>query len=401
MKQRGSAKSPFRRSALGLLAIGSVSALMLAGCSADTGSSAGSTGAESGSDIKITVLADITGKAAFFGSAIQKAANFTADELNAKGGIDGHKIVLSVKDTTSTAATASSLMNDALSDGTNAVIFGVLSEEALAIAPLAQDAGIPMINVQAAGDGIVETGDAIWRITPPQANFYPSLAKYVATQFKAKTAAVFYVTDNAPSVTLATKVLPDAFGAEGITITDSVSSSSTETDLTTAVSRLLAGNPDYIQTQAIGAQNIALITQLRRAGYTGNIGGGTALGANALAALGDQANGIVYYSSFVGSDQLPYASGRDFTAAYEKATGEQPTTFNAETYDAFGLIEAAVKAFGSAAPADIISGMAKVAGDGGFTGAQGDPIAFDNRSAKTPGVIIQWENGKETLAPGQ
>ncbi|MCU1480455.1 MAG: hypothetical protein JWQ19_1241 [Subtercola sp.] len=398
MKQRSSTKAPARRRALGILGLGVATALIVSGCSADPAAP----GSSAGAGIKITVLADITGKAAFFGTAIEEASKYTVDELNAKGGINGNQITLTVKDTASSAATASSLMNDAILDNTDAVIFGVLSEEALAIAPLAQDAGIPMINVQAAADGITETGDAIWRITPPQGNFYPKLAEYVSKQLKAKTAAVFYVTDNAPSVTLATEVMPKAFGDVGISITDSVSSSSTETDLTTAVSRLLAGHPDYIQTQAIGAQNIALITQLRRAGFTGGIGGGTSLGANALAALSpDQSNGIVYYSSFVGSDQLPYASGNDFTKAYEAATGKQPTTFNAETYDAFGLIRAAVIASGKVSRADIVSGMAQVASKGGFAGAQGDPITFKDRSADTPGVVIQWEDGKETLAPGQ
>ena len=399
MKQRSSANSPARNRAVGVLALSALSALVLSGCSAEA--DAASSSAVVAEEINITVLSDITGKAGFYGTAIETSAKFAVDEINANGGMDGHKIVLSIKDTTSTAATASSLMNDAISDGTDVIIFGVLSEEALAIAPLAQDAGIPMINIQAAGDGVVETGDAIWRITPPQANFYPTMADYVAEEFQAKTAAVFYITDNAPSVALATEVFPVEFERAGITVTDSVSSSSTETDLTTAVTRLLAGNPDFIMTQAIGAQNITLITQLRRAGFTGQIGGGTALGANALKALGDEADGIIYYSSFVGSDELSFASGRDFTSAFTAAVGEQPTTFNAETFDAFGFIQAAVIASGKVTPEGILAGMNEVATTGGFTGAQADPVSFDGRNAKTGGVIIEWMGGRETFAPGQ
>jgi branched-chain amino acid transport system substrate-binding protein len=383
-----------------VLAVGAgLLAVLLSGCAASATEPAA---AEASTVVRIAVLADLTGKAAFFGTAIGESAQFTVDEMNRSGGIDGRQIELEIKDTGSSAATASSLMNDLILSDTEAVIFGVLSEEALAIAPLAQDAGMPMINVQAAANGIVETGPAIWRITPPQGKFYPKYVDYLKSELKVATAAVFYVTDNAPSVTLATEVLPKELERVGITITDSVASSSTETDLTTAVTRLLEGNPDFIQTQAIGAQNIALITQLKRAGYTGGIGGGTALGANALAALPeDQANGILYYSSYVGSADLPYQSGKDFAAAFEAATGKQANTFDAETYDAFGLIKAAIMASGASTREAIVTGMATVETNGGFVGAQGDPIKFVNRSADTAGVVIRWENGRETLAPGQ
>ncbi len=190
-----------------------------------------------------------------------------------------------------------------------------------------------------------------------------------------KSAAVFYVTDNAPSVELATQVLPKAFGDAGITVTDEVASSSTETDLSSAVTRLLKGNPDHIQTQVIGAQNVTLITQLRRAGFKGTIGGGTALGAGALSDLpATRPTAILYYSSFVGSDELPWQSGADFTTAYTDATGEQPNTFHAETFDAFGLIKEAIEKSGDASREGIKQGMDEVASYGvGLTGAQADP----------------------------
>ena len=390
-----------RRSRAGAaVALASTALLTVSACT--TGET--TTSAEDdGGAVQVLVLADITGKAAFFGEAIEQAADFAESYVNENGGIDGRDLELTVQDTTSDPARASTLMNDAVRGDVDAVVFGVLSEEALTIAPLAQDAGLPMINIQAAADGVVETGDAIWRITPPQQNFYQNYADYLAEEKDVQTASVFYVTDNAPSVTLATEVAPEAFGNAGIEILDSVSSTSSETDLTTVASRLLAGNPDHIQTQAIGAQNIALITQLRRAGFTGTIGGGTSLGAGALSALeGDEADGILYYSSFVGSDELGYESGRQFVSDYEAAEDVQPNTFHAETFDAFRLIQEAVAASGDASRSGIIEGLAQVAADGGLTGAaQAETVTFENRDARTPGVVIEWMDGRETLAPGQ
>lgn len=383
-----------------VVALFAVVAVVATGCG--TGGGASST-EDDGGPLQITVLADITGKGAFFGEAIAQAAEFAAGYINGNGGIDGRTVELDVQDTTSDPGRASTLMNDATRGDADAVIFGVLSEEALTIAPLAQDAGLPMVNVQAAADGVVETGDAIWRVTPPQGNFYANFADYLAANRGVRSTAVFYVTDNAPSVTLATEVLPQVFGDAGIQVLDSVSSTSTETDLTTVTARLLSQSPDHVQTQAIGAQNIALITQLRRAGFTGSIGGGTALGAGALSALpGTEADGILYYSSFVGSPDLAYESGRTFTQAYTDATGGQPNTFHAETFDAFRLIQEAVTAAGGDGSRNgIRTGMAQVAGAGGFAGAQADPLTFENRDARGPGVVIEWQGGRETLATGQ
>jgi branched-chain amino acid transport system substrate-binding protein len=366
-----------------------------------TGCASGDTPAtDDGGPIYISVLADITGKGAFFGEAISKAATFSVDRINSSGGIAGRQIEVSIEDTTSDPGRAASLMTDAAGGDADAVVFGVLSEEALTIAPLAQDAGIPMIAIQAAANGVVETGDQIWRITPPQGNFYPTYAQYLAKQRAVRTAAFFYVTDNAPSVSLGTEVGPKAFADAGIQVVDSVSSTSTETDLTTATARLLANKPDHIQSQAIGAQNIALITQLRRAGFTGSIGGGTSMGAGALSALpGSEGDGIVYYSSFVGSDQLPYQSGKTFVQEFQSAVGIHPNTFHAETHDAFALIQQAVTKSGDVSRAGIKTGMEQVAAGGGFAAAQADPLTFENRDARSAGVVIEWKGGRETLAP--
>lgn len=377
--------------------LAAVAGLTLAACGTGTG-------AVKGDDdtVKITVLTDSSGKAAYFGKAIEESAKFTEQYINDKGGMDGKTVVIDLQDTTSAVATASQQMAKAASGDSDAVIFGVLTEEALAIAPLAQDAKLPMVNIQAGGEGVTEVGDFIWRITPQQALFYPQFANYLAEQKGTRSASVFYVTDNAPSVELATEVLPKAFSDNGIDVINEVASSSTETDLSGAVSKLMEGNPDHIQTQAIGTQNVTLITQLRRAGYRGTIGGGTALGAGALSDLpADQSNGVLYYSSFVGSADLPYASGAEFSTAYQEATGKQPNTFHAETFDAFNFVQQAVLAAGGSSRADIERGMNEVASSGGFPAAQAEKLVFDERDANGPGVVIEWQDGTETLAPGK
>jgi branched-chain amino acid transport system substrate-binding protein len=381
-------------------------ALVTAACSSGDDEEAGAGGVASASGecagpIQITVMADVTGKAAFFGEAIKDGAEFTVDFLNESGGIGGEPIELTIEDTTSDVGRATTQINDAARGETDAVIFGVLSEEALAIGPLAQEAGLPLVNIQAAADGVLDAGDYMWRITPPQRNFYDNFVEYLSANREVESTAIFYVTDNEASRALGEDIGPPAFKKAGIEVTEAVSTTSSETDLTTVADRGLRGNPDHVQLHLIGAQNISMITALRRAGFEGSIGSGTSLGAGALSALpGNEADGILYYSSFVGSEELPHESGVEFTQAFQEATGEQPNTFHAETYDAFRLIQDAVEATGSTCREDIKAGMEQVAEEG-LTGAQGDPITFEERDARTSGVVIEWMGGQETLAPGQ
>jgi branched-chain amino acid transport system substrate-binding protein len=371
---------------------------LLSACGGTSSTAAGSAG---GSDaVKITLLADETGPAAVYGKKIADAAKFSVDHFNAEGGLNGRTIDLDVEDTGSSVSTATSLMSKAVSGGTDAVVFGVLSEEALAIGPIAQQAGVPVVNIQAGGPGITAPGSDVWRITPPQPLFLPTMAKYLADAKSVKSAAIFYSSDNSTNAELA-KDAPADLKNEGISTTNTVSTTTSETDLTADVTKLLSGNPDAVLIYSVGSQNGTLITQLRRAGYTGVIAGGTPFGAGFLSSLpANLSNGILYWGAYVGSSDLKYKTGRDFLADYEKATGQQPDTFAAETYDAVGLIVAGLKKSGDASPSGINTGMTDVANTG-LTGALGDPLTFQDRSAVSKGVIIQWQDGKETLAPGQ
>ncbi len=67
-----------------------------AGCGGSTTTGGGGGGDDT---VNITVLADRTGKAAFFGEAIATSVDFTEGYINDNGGIDGKPIAIDVQDT--------------------------------------------------------------------------------------------------------------------------------------------------------------------------------------------------------------------------------------------------------------------------------------------------------------
>ena len=104
--------------------------------------------------IKIAVIAEAQAVA---GSSIGPAAQLAADEINAKGGIDGRKIEIVVYDDHSSAAEAVRAFQRAVSeDKVNAVIASYTSEVVLALEPWAARLKTLMITPGAASDVITQ-----------------------------------------------------------------------------------------------------------------------------------------------------------------------------------------------------------------------------------------------------
>ncbi len=108
--------------------------------------------AQSKDPIKIGVIAEAQSVA---GSSIPLAAQIAADEINAKGGVDGRKIEIITYDDHSASADAVRAFQRAVSeDKVNAVIASYISEVVLALQPWASRLKTVMITPGAASNVI-------------------------------------------------------------------------------------------------------------------------------------------------------------------------------------------------------------------------------------------------------
>src|SRR5271169_941646 len=104
--------------------------------------------------IKIGVIAEAQAVA---GSSIPQAAQIAADEINAKGGIDGRKIeIVSYDDHSSSADAVRAFQRAINEDHVNAVIGSYISEVVLALEPWAGRLKTVFITPGAASDVITE-----------------------------------------------------------------------------------------------------------------------------------------------------------------------------------------------------------------------------------------------------
>src|SRR5947209_14805761 len=104
--------------------------------------------------IKIAVIAEAQ---AIAGASIPQAAQLAADEINAKGGIDGRKVEIVTYDNHSSAADSVRAFQRAVSeDHVNAVIASYISEVVLALEPWSGRLKTVMVTPGAASDVITQ-----------------------------------------------------------------------------------------------------------------------------------------------------------------------------------------------------------------------------------------------------
>src|SRR5690242_6072561 len=110
--------------------------------------------AQSNTPIKIAVIAEAQAVA---GSSIPQAAQLAADEINARGGVDGRKIqIISYDNHSSAAESVRAFQRAAHEDHVNAVIASYISEVVLALEPWTGRLKTVMITPGAASDVITQ-----------------------------------------------------------------------------------------------------------------------------------------------------------------------------------------------------------------------------------------------------
>jgi len=392
-----------RFAALAALAV-LLSALVVAGCGggssttsgggSETGSAEGGAGSEggggSGEPVNVTAIFDETGIAALAGKPGVEGIELGVEELEA----EGKQVNLTVQDTGSNQTQAVNLLSKAASSDADVVLFGSISAEALAMAPIAQGKGVPFVVQQSGTKGVVEQGEYVFRTTTPQELFFPSLMEYLKEQ-GVKSYSAVVATDSATIAELAESVIPPLAEEDGIEKLGESTVTTEQTNFNSVASQVVEENPDSLFLGVSIAQAAPAISALRRAGYEGLIFASGAFAGGGLVPLGKEANDLIWPEWFTAQTKLP--EGKRFVAAYEKKYGETPVTFAGEGWDMTRLIGAAMDELEGEVNRESMDQALIKATEKGFNASQGQPLRFEERDARGSGFILKAENGKFTV----
>ncbi|WP_158550672.1 ABC transporter substrate-binding protein [Geodermatophilus sp. TF02-6] len=395
------ARNPLRRPRGRAVRAGIAAALLMsaAACGGGDGGGGGdSGGGDSGGGglpdtIRLVSVNPTTGVVAFAGNAANKGYQLAVEEINSSDLLGGSTLQLDLVDTKSEAQTAAQQATTAIADQDVSAIFGsVSSAEAVAMSPLLQKQGLPVVYTQAGSEGVI-AGDYTWRATPLMSSYYPIVSRFVEEQ-GARSIGVVYTSALPTLDEVGSTTIPQMAKDLGIQVTASIDTPATTQDFSAPISQVLDTNPDIMAILQTGASNVTAMQQLRQAGYTGPVLGNSGAGAGNLKPAGADGAGMVWPVDF--NYQQTATSSQDFVQAYRAKYDEDPLNYAAEAYDAAYFLARSIAAAGSADRAAIKDAMVEE-GTKTFDGALGEGLSWEDNTIVVPGVVVQWNGTAEEI----
>lgn len=221
----------------------------LAACGNNTTAGAGSGGGSSGTfPISYGVVLPFSGASAFIGQIGNAGVYPAANEINAAGGVLGHKI--DVKDIDTKGDPADALPTFQQYAGTTSHIFGIngpSSTEGPALVPVVNRNKISMIATAGEAQFDHSTLPYFWRLVPPDPSNGAAMAIQAKREGLTRVAAVFGSDAGSqgdlPGVVAGVK-------AEGLDLVSNVTLSPDQPSYASQVARVLASNPQVIMTES-------------------------------------------------------------------------------------------------------------------------------------------------------
>jgi len=248
------------------------------------------TGARAQEPVTFAFLGELSGAGAVSSTNFRDGALLAIEEINAKGGILGRKIVLKQYDTQTNPGTARAQMQKAIDEEPYVILGPIFSGIVKVSMMLAQQAEIPQIMGGEASD-LTQQGNAyLFRTSFGQQVSMPKIANYMRDVVKAKTVAVVWVNNDFG------KGGRDNFtkemNARGIKIVADISTESGQTDFAADVVKAKAASPDAIFVYTNEEESARFLREAKKQGIAVPlIGETTLLGQKVIDLAGDAANG--------------------------------------------------------------------------------------------------------------
>ena len=327
-------------------AVASVAAfamVSLAACA--SGSSASSVGGSaSASTVYFGVSAAETGQYAQYGQQFKEAFDLAVEQVNAKGGINGHPVALKYEDSQSDPKQSVAVAQKFVGDSTISLVFGDYSSSAsIPASPIYTAGKLVQYGFNNSNPDFTAKGSEYqWSTSITTSASYQWTADYIKKQ-GIKSVGVTYLNT-------ADWGIPayNAFKAEakkiGLKITDAQGVLDTSDDYRPSLSNAVAGKPQAFVHIGYGPDAAKIVTQLRAIGYKGTFYGGQ--DEQSFNGTPDAAGSIVG-AQFLETNPAPavHAFVKAFKKKYPNEAGV--TGFEAGAYDALNVAVAAAKAGGT------------------------------------------------------
>jgi branched-chain amino acid transport system substrate-binding protein len=304
--------------------------------------SAGLAGTTLAADLKIGVAEALSGPAAKYGVAIKNGFTLAADEINAKGGVNGNKLALVVEDEQGKKEEAINVFKKLIFQDKVLMIFGpTLSNSAFAADPIANAAKVVVFGTSNTADGITAMGPHTFRNSVMESDVLPVTTRAAVKHFGIKKVAVIYGNDDAFTKN-GYDVFKSTLEAQKIAVTNTETYAKGDVDFKAQLTKIKASNPDAIVCSCLAEEAANIILQTRTLGMKQPFVGGNGFNSPKLFEIAkDGADNTVMGSPW--SAENSAAANKAFIAAYKAKFNADPDQFAAQAYDAMHIVATALQ----------------------------------------------------------
>ena len=358
--------------------------------------------------IRIGVIAEAQ---AIAGASIPQAAQLAADEINAKGGMDGRKVEIVTYDNKSSSADSVRAFQRAVNeDKVHAVISSYISEVVLALEPWAARLKTPLITPGAASNEITKAIHADYEKNKYTFHGYLTSAalalsvcdaakELLVDGMKMKTAVI--MSEDAAWTKPLDVGYEECLPKIGLKVLDHIRMSPDTTDFTPIFNKIEASKPDVIITgishvgvqptvqwksQQVPIPMLGIASQATNSTFWKDTNGAT--------------EGVLY-QSVSGPGVAVTSKSVPFADAFQKKFGNFPSYAGYTAYDEVYMIADAVRRAGSTDPDKMVEALEKTDWEGTigriqFYGKE-DQFTHGLRYGKgfITGLVSQWRDGKQ------
>ncbi len=306
-----------------------------------------------GGTIKVGAVLAETGPASFLGAPEAKTLRMLVDDINAKGGINGNKIELIIKDTQASPEKAVSFAKQLIDEEKVFAIIGPsTSGETMAIKNIAEEGKTILLSCAAAE--VIVNPVAKYVFKTPQKDS-DAVVKIFNQMKKMGITKIGVLSSNTGFGKAGKEQLEKLAPEHGIQILISEVYDKAATDLTAEVTKLKAANVQAIVNWSIEPAQAIVIKNARQIGMTVPIYQSHGFGnIKYVSAAGVAAEGVIFPAGrLLVADSLSAKNPQkkvleSYKKEYEAKYKEDVSTFGGHAYDAMLILEQGIKDAGGA-----------------------------------------------------
>ena len=355
-------------------------------------------------DIKIGLVAALTGQSAQSGEAITRGLTIAIDEINAKGGVLGEKLVLIKRDDESSPPKGVTAARELISNEKVVALFGGIDTPvSLAIVPIANQNKKPLMGVWAAGTNITKNGanpNYVFRVSAQDDLVDIALIQYAMSKYNSKKPGLILV--NNPWGESNEKGLKAAAAAANLPIAGVEKLEQSDIDVTPQLNRLKSAGADSLILVANAAPGAQMMKSRERMGWNIPVISHWGISGGRFDELVGPSAGDVHFIQTYSFFSPPTPTSERVMAELSKRYGVKTAADiiapvgTANAYDAMHLLALAISAAKSTDGDAIRIALEKIESYPGLIKTYNKPFANANHEALAPEdyVMVRYDAGK-------